>query len=163
MVLEDLNPQLFNALGSAVDSLESAQHEEHVAQAALSGRRYFERLADVLFPAREESYRGRKVGASEYRNRLWAFVADNVIDLTELTALGTEVDRLVEEFNAGLHADRDKERILRALADSAKLTATLLALNPIATRNPYIAHQGRIMKFFEELVSQETPSGDNGP
>jgi hypothetical protein len=42
MVLEDLNPQLFNALGAAVAALERAQHEEDIAQASLSARRYME-------------------------------------------------------------------------------------------------------------------------
>ena len=153
MILEDLNPQLFNALGAAVGALERAQHEEDIAQASLSGRRYLEKLADVLFPPRDADYNGRKVGREQYRNRMWAFIADNTAnDAAQLEALGVEVDRLVEEFNAGLHGDQDKVRILRALSDAGSLTAALLALNPTESRKPYFAHRKRIIEFFKEAL-----------
>src|SRR5580700_6186375 len=77
MILDDLNPALFDALGAAVDVLRRARTEEHVAQVALSGRRYLEQLADVLFPAQEKEHNGRKVGRAEFKNRIWAFIADN--------------------------------------------------------------------------------------
>lgn len=153
MVLEDLNPQLFNALGAAVGALERAQTEEDVAQAAVSGRRYMEKLADVLFPARADNYNGKKVGQEQYRNRIWAFISDNTSsDPIRLTTVGKEVDRLVEEFNAGLHGDQVKSRVLQALADAASLTAALLALNPSDTRKPYFAHEKKMIEFFKDAV-----------
>jgi hypothetical protein len=152
MTLEDLSPRLFNALGSAVDVLQRAQHEEHVAQAALSGRRYLESLADALFTARTEQYNGRKVGRAEYRNRLWAFIADNTSDESLLASLGAEVDRLIAEFNAALHGKQEKERILLALTASAKLTLSLFSLNPEKCRNPYVAFNKNIIDFWREIV-----------
>jgi hypothetical protein len=123
MVLEDLSPKLFDSLGAAVQALAQAQTDEGVAQAALSGRRYLEQLADVLFPPRAEIYNGRKVGRAESRNRIWAYIADNVgSDAVRLAALGGEADRLVEEFNAGIHADRPKQAILQALSEAGVLT-----------------------------------------
>lgn len=154
MVLEDLNPQLFNSLGSAVVALERARHEEDVAQAAVSGRRYLERLADALFPARDELYNDRKVGKEQYRNRIWAYVADNVADVERVKVIGAEIDRLVEEFNAGLHGDRDKDRMLVALSDTASLTAALLALNPLQARKPYYAFEKRIIDFMKESFAR---------
>lgn len=95
MILEDLNPQLFNALGAAVQALERAKTEEDIAQAALSGRRYMERLVDVLFPARAEPYNGRQVGKAEYRNRIWAFIDTNTRGFPERkNTMGKEVDRV---------------------------------------------------------------------
>jgi hypothetical protein len=153
MVLEDLSPQLFNVLGAAIAALERAQNEEEVAQAALSGRRYMEKLADVLFPAREDLYQGRQVGREQYRNRIWAFVGDNYAGEPEqLAALGGEVDRLVKEFNRGLHGDEEKSRIYKALADVGALTAALLALNPADGRKPYFAHQRKIVELMTEPV-----------
>jgi hypothetical protein len=158
MMLEDLNPQLFNALGAAVAALERAQTEEDIAQAATSGRRYLERLADALFPARTAKHKDRKVGNAEYRNRVWAYIEDNAAgDTEQLSTLGREVDRLVDEFNAGLHGDRIKPRILNALADAGILTAGLLALNPSAARKPYYAHRRRMVEFLKETLKS---SGD---
>lgn len=152
MVLEDLNPQLFNSLGAAVVALERTQNEEDIAQAAITCRRYMERLADVIFPARAADYKGRKVGKEQYKNRIWAFVVENADDSMQISALGKEVDRLIKEFNAGLHSDQDKPRMLQALADAATLTAALLALNPIEGRKPYYAHQKRILEFLQETI-----------
>jgi hypothetical protein len=155
MVLEDLNPRLFNTLGAAVDALERAQNEEGIAQVAISSRRYMEKLADALFSASSTDHNGRKVGKEQYRNRIWAFISDNSADdAARMTVLGKEVDRLIEEFNAGLHGDQEKSRVLRALADAATLTAALLALNPTEARKPYYAHQKRIFEFFQEAVGR---------
>jgi hypothetical protein len=155
MVLEDLNPQLFNALGAAVNAIESAEHEEHVAQAALSGRRYLEKLADALFPARAEFYNGKDVSRDKYKNRLWAFIGDNLESGNPaFSALGAEIDRLVEELNGGLHGDRPKERVLKALADSAQLTGTLLALNPEAARQPYAPFLEGMRRFLNKTLGQ---------
>jgi hypothetical protein len=149
MLLEDLSPQLFNALGSAVAALHRATHEDHVAQAAVSGRRYIERLADVLFPARDAFYNGKDVSKPAYRNRIWAYISDNSAgDAARVRALGREMERVDGEFNAGLHADREKERIMQALADASMFTAALLALNPEASRNPYHAHAKRIREVL---------------
>lgn len=155
MVLEDLNPKLFNALGAAIERLLAAETEEDVAQAALSGRRYMEQLADVLFPPMDEKRGGRSVGKAAYRNRLWAFVEDNIDGNVGLRdRLGREIDRLVEELNGGLHSDKPQQRILKAFTDAAQLTAELLALNPEAVRKPYYAFHSRIVEFFRESVGR---------
>lgn len=157
MVLSDLNPKLFDALGAAVERILSAETGEDVAQAALSGRRYMEQLADVLFPAREAKRNGRSLGKAAYRNRLWAFAEDNCAGVSvRRDELGKEIDRLVEELNGGLHGDKPKERILKAFADAAQLTAKLLALNPEEARKPYYAFNERILEFFRESLSLRT-------
>lgn len=151
MLLEDLNPRLFNALGAAVKALAEATNEEHVAQAALSGRRYMEALTDALYPARTELVSGRKVGKAEYRNRLWAFIEAHVpAGDARLVVLGKEADRLVEELNGGLHSDHPKERMMTALADASAFTATLLSLAPDEARKPYLAFGKRMIDFFKE-------------
>lgn len=151
MVLEDLNPGLFNALGAAMDALGHARTEEHVAQVALSGRRYLEQLADVLFPAQDKEHNGRKVGKAEFKNRIWAFIADNTMtDRALLRNLGRMTDKLFEEFNACLHGEQPQDRVLRALVSAAELTAALLALNPAETRKPYFAFRKTMLQFFKK-------------
>ncbi len=161
MVLSDLNPQLFNSLGSAVKALSRADTEEEVAQAAISGRRYIEKLADVLFPARAAPHNGRDVGKAQYRNRIWAFIGDNIErDQGKISALGKEIDRIDNEFNAGLHGDQAKKRILKALVDAAVVTFALLALNPLESRKPYFAHQNRIIEFLLKVVEGHDETDD---
>ncbi|MGF6172809.1 hypothetical protein [Ensifer sp. 4252] len=161
MVLEDLNPRLFNALGSAVVALGRARNEEDVAQAAISGRRFLEQLADVLFPPQTQLHNNRAVNKQQYKNRLWAFIADNIQDAARIKLIGAELDRLIEEFNAGLHGDMTKERMLKALSDTALLTSTLLALNPQDVRKPYYAHRQKMLDVFREAFGgRESSSSD---
>lgn len=104
--LEELHPKLFDALAAA-RTLERAEIEEDYAQAALSGRRLLEQIADALFPPLEVEWNGRKVGPSHYKNRLWAYIASALSSTDaptdELKTLGKEADRLIKLFNSGLH------------------------------------------------------------
>ena len=65
--------------------------------------------------------------------------------------IGGEINRLVEEWNGGVHGDRTKERMLQALADIGQLSAALLALNPEATRQPYAQFLPAIDRFHAHL------------
>ena len=156
MVLEDLNPRLFNVLGSAVKALRRAKNEEDVAQASMSGRRYLEKLADVLFSAKNGKYKGREVGQQQYRNRIWAYLSNNIsVNSSNLKALGNELDRLDSEFNAGIHGDRVADRIMGALVDVSSFSAAVLALNPSAARKPYFAFEKSIASFINECAESD--------
>lgn len=158
LMLEDLSPRLFSTLGACARALTLATHEEDLAQAGLSARRYLEQLADALFPAQKESFKGRSVTLEKFRNRLWAYIDSSLPDETvgngsTLSTLGKEVDRLFEEMNAALHGVPDKARLNKALVDASTLSAALLQLDPEAARKPYFAFQANIMAFFEDVVS----------
>lgn len=162
MLLEDLNPRLFNTLGAAVRAVSRAQNEEDIAHVGISGRRYIEQLSDVLFPAREELHNGRSVTKDKFRNRLWAFIdlaISTSIDNREEEARrrGLEVDRLINEVNAILHGTPDKTRALRILFDLAKLSINLLQLDPASTRRPYDAFNENIVKLLQESLDDEAP------
>lgn len=158
MLLEDLNPRLFNALGAAVLVLHRAVHDDHVAQAALAGRRYIERLADALFPGRDEPYKTLKVTKDRYRTRLWAYLDENLsADPGRVKVLDAELKRIDGEFNAGLHAEQPADRILRALVDVGELTAAFLAVNPEAARKPYLAHEKTMLEFYRTAAQRHSP------
>lgn len=162
MLLEDLNPRLFNTLGAAVRAVSRAQNEEDIAHVGISGRRYIEQLADVLFPPRAELHNGRNVKKEKFRNRIWAFIDQEVptsIDnrVEEVRRRGLEVDRLIDEVNSILHGTPDKTRALKILFDLAKLSIDLLQLNPIATRKPYDAFNDNILKFLQDSFDDKTP------
>ncbi len=157
MILEDMNPKLFNALGSAVRALAAARTEEDYAHVGVSGRRYVEQLADALFPASTVPFNGRDVSADKFKNRLWAFIdkslpASRLSRSDELRSLGREVDRLLKAMNALLHGHPDRRLALHAFADLAKLTVALVQLDPAATRQPYRAFEQKIFNFLKQHI-----------
>lgn len=158
-ILEDLTPRLIWTLTAAHNALQRARNEEDVAQAAVSGRRFLEQLADALYPAKDQAVAGRDMSAPRYRNRIWAFLAEHATpDVAQ--QLGREVDRLDREFNAGLHSQRDRQRLEACLADLALVLWAILMVNPEAARKPYYAHQAKIMQFFKSALSAGADDSD---
>jgi len=155
MLLTDINPHLFNVLGSAVNAIKRIKHEEDVAQVALSGRRYLEQLADVLFEPSEEKHKGRNVRKVDYKNRIWAFIDDSIekgnADPAQVLVLGKQVDQLIDTFNFGVHSNLSCEQITKAFADVAQLSLSLLTLQPIYAKDPYYAYKERLFGFIRSL------------
>lgn len=136
--IEELHPRLFDGFAAAARTLERAETAEDFAQAAISGRRLLERVADYLFPPTTALRRGKKVGKQEFRNRIWAYIDDTLAakggdDIT-LKWLGAEADRLVELFNKGLHADSGREKVEAAFRDLVVWLSNVIALDPTGIR-----------------------------
>ncbi|RZJ44189.1 MAG: hypothetical protein EON87_10495 [Brevundimonas sp.] len=150
--LEELHPKVFSALSAAARAVEAAQDEEGLAQAALSARRLLEQIADYLFPPRSQMVDGRKIGRAEYKNRLWAYIklalqAENKPTEPTLTRLGKEADRLIERFNAGLHANMSQKTVELALSDLARWLSEVLDISPSQARKPYLAFEQEMSDF----------------
>lgn len=168
MMLEDLNPKIFNALGSAVRALSSATTEEDYAHVGISGRRYIEQLADALFPPSEIPFKGRDVSAAKFKNRIWAFIdialpATSLSRDEDLRSLGREADRLIEAVNALLHGNPDAASARRVFADLAQLTVALLQINPSGVRQPYRGFERRLMAFLKEDLKDILSGRASGP
>jgi len=155
MLLGDLDPKLFNAIGAAIRAMKSYKNEEDIAHIALSGRRYFEQLADALFEPRAETYRNRKVEKDQYKNRIWAYIEDNADCADSIAKLGKEVDRLVALFNEAIHSNRKAQDIIKGFIDLALLTAALLSLQPIYKKDPYYVYKDNIQKFIDEALQKD--------
>ncbi|MFQ1064130.1 hypothetical protein [Bordetella trematum] len=160
MLMEALNPRLFNTLGAAVRALSRAQNEEDIAHIGISGRRYIEQLADVLFPPSDTLYNGRSVKKDKFRNRIWAFIDQSITTPTAnrneiIEQHGLEVDRLIDELNAILHGTSNKHRALKVLFDLAKISIKLLQLNPTVTRNPYYAFNDNILDLLRGSIDDD--------
>lgn len=160
MMLEDLNPKLFDVLGAAVRALSRARTEEDFAHVGISGRRYVEQLADALFPARSKPYIGRDVSAPKFRNRIWAFITDAVPKGAAnrdavVSTWGKEVDRLIAATNSLVHGAPNRQATAAIFRDLAKLTGALLQLDPTKGRRPYLAFEKRILEdlrsHFEDI------------
>ncbi len=155
--LEELHPKLFDAFASAARTLERAETAEDFAQAALSGRRLLEQTADYLFPPRDSLLNGRKVGQREYKNRLWAYIKQNGMksnceDSDTLDRIGKETDRLVDLFNAGLHADPTREKVESAFCSLVIWLSDVIDLNHEAARKPYLAYEKEVMSLYGDII-----------
>ncbi|CAA9378164.1 MAG: DNA polymerase I, partial [uncultured Chloroflexia bacterium] len=154
--LEELHPKLFDVFASAARTIERAETEEDLAQAALSGRRLLEATANNLFPPREERWNGRAVGHKEYKNRLCAYmektIADaGITDSSILPRLGKEANRLVECFNAGLHASPTRHDVMANFRDLVVWLSAVVDLSPAAARRPYLAYIGELEDALREI------------
>lgn len=152
MLLEDLNPKLFDTLGAAVRAANRAENEEDYTHVGLSGRRFFEKMADVLFPARKEPFKGRRVGKAEYKNRLIAFIDESATNRDDLVKLGKETNRLIEAMNDALHGDPKPEQVMQEFADVAILSVLLLSLDPKKSRDPYYGYNKNLESFLFDAL-----------
>lgn len=139
--LGDYDPRLADSLYSAVRALSVAETAEDLAQAALSSRRFLERLADGLYPARNTLRNGRRLDAAAYKNRLWAYIEDNTRTRADvLGELGNRVDDVVNQANKGLHGEFTPHEARGLLVSLIQLTFDLLGLaSPplVASLGPY--------------------------
>ena len=156
--LEELHPKLFDAFAAAARTLKRAETEEDYAQAALSGRRLLERTADALFPPSELDWNGRKVGAAQYKNRLWAHIekalSNTGMSADRLNILGKEADRLIALFNSGLHAQPTREKVELAFRDLVIWLSAVIDANPSMARDPYQPYGGEIDSFLQSVFAR---------
>jgi hypothetical protein len=127
----DADPRLLETLDAALVALNGEPGQEFISQAALSCRRFLERLADVLYPPKETAEGERKLGQAQYVNRLWAYVAQTLGpngSKTALKEIGHRIDRLSEIANKGLHDDISVDEMDRLVVNLALLTHDLLKL-----------------------------------
>jgi hypothetical protein len=158
--LEEVHPKLFDAFASAARTLERAETEEDLAQAAISGRRLLERTADYLFPPQDDKWKGRDVGKAQYKNRWWAYTEQamseaGVIDTAALATLGNELDRLVKLFNAGLHAEPTLVKVQSAFRDLVLWLTQVIEISPSRARQPYLAYQDELFKFMRRVANEK--------
>lgn len=162
MALEELHPKVFDGFAAAARALERAETDEDLAQVALSGRRLLEQIADHLFPAKNELFEGRKVGQGQYKNRLCAYLKITAGDAGKGTpqSLIEELDRLVDLFNAGLHAARSREEVEAALRDLSLWLIAVVDLDRSKARRPYLAYNENIIAMLRTSISNRRQRED---
>lgn len=127
-VLARLCPEAIAKLNSASEKASSDNTEDWSA-ATMSCRRVLKDFADAVYPSREESVDGRKLGEAEYKNRLWAFAKEQGSKAIEKQFLATEeidgfcrtLDRVYELDSKGIH-----ERVTKQEAHLAVLRTYIL-------------------------------------
>jgi hypothetical protein len=153
------DPALVETLYAALESFESADSAERLAHTCVSCRRLFVRLADNLFPAQDELIDGRKVGPTEYRNRLWAFIGeklrgeDRARVVGQLDDVGRRLDRLDALANKGIHSSElDRADVQRFLVGLLTLLYDILTLAPPPTKASIEPFARGIEAFAQGLV-----------
>ncbi len=158
--IEELHPKIFETLASAARVFKNAETEDDFAQVAISGRRFLEKIANYLFPAQKEKWKGRDVGNDKFKNRIWAYIEktieeNNIKETNKLTELGDEADRLLDLFNKGLHFEIDKFRIENALVDLIIWLSELIKLSTESIKRPYLAYEESLKNFYKNELIQE--------
>lgn len=159
LVIEEIHPELFDALNSAMRAIATAQTGEDLAHAALSGRRFLEALATYWYPPRDQPINGRKVGPAQYRNRLWAYLTEAAGPADppvpgEVAALGSNLEELIDRLNAGVHATIGRARLEHTFSALLAWLAAAFRLNPNAAARPYLAYEPELMDYFRDLAQR---------
>ncbi|MCC9738535.1 hypothetical protein [Streptomyces sp. MNU89] len=162
MRCSDLDPNLTQRLHAALKAFDGHETAEELAHVSLSCRRFTEKLADCLYLPREEKVNGRKVGQAEYRNRLWAYIAENVTSdttrellIANVEDLGKRIDRLDSLSNKGLHSDVSSSDVNRLLLSLLVVAHDLISLRPPSGAFSYKPYETAIRVFMEKVLHQE--------
>lgn len=162
----DLDPRLVEGLHAALQSLASARTSEELAQASIACRRFLERLADRVFPPTAETRNGRKLGAAEWKNRLWAFAEDTLGTAgaeeigVRLGDIGSRIDWVVEEANAGVHRPEvDEIAITRLVIGMTSLVYDLCLLSPPPHDLPGAGYEKEAMTLIRQMLSSGPKGG----
>ncbi|MEU6158791.1 hypothetical protein [Streptomyces sp. NPDC047130] len=162
MRCSDMDPNLTQRLHAALKAFENHETAEELAHVSVSCRRFTEKLADCLYPPRKEKVNDRKVGQAEYRNRLWAYIAENVdsdtarqLLLANFEDLGKRIDRLDSLSNKGVHSDISSSDVNRLLLSLLVVTHDLVSLRPPGGVFSYKPYETEIRTFMDKVLREE--------
>jgi hypothetical protein len=165
--VEKIDPCLIRQLHGALKSFDTLDTADSLAHVSLSCRRLLERLADAFFPPRQEKVRGLEVGQAQYRNRLQAYIMENLesrtqrkVLLSTLADVISRVNSLNDVANKGLHGDLSATEVQRLLIALITLVYDLLTLAepPMRTPDaPYSNHAGKVISDILRGVNEEDP------
>lgn len=131
-VLFDIDPEIAELLLLAFKSV-SSDNQEEWSQALTSCRRFFEKLADNLYPATDIKLNDRSLNQENYINRLWAYMDKNIesksnkdIAKKHVDLLGAYLQGLYRMTNKGVHSDLNRFEAIKTVMHIYLLCADLL-------------------------------------
>lgn len=159
MRIAQLDPRLFTQMHGALKSFDQFDTADSLAHVSVSCRRLIERLADALYPPRGTPVNGKDVGPGEYRNRLWAYVEENLhskshrtLVLTTLEDIGKRINRLDRAASRGVHADVEPSEVRRLLISLTTLVYDLLTLTSPPTAVPDAPYNETVSRMVDEML-----------
>lgn len=127
-------PEAVEKFTSAYERLRETNPESW-AQSVTTCRRILKDFADAIYPAKDTPVNGKRVGADEYKNRLWAFASENIgsdtnrkLIQSEINYIGGRVDALYDLTCKGTHAEISKDEAERAIIRTYLLIGDLIKL-----------------------------------
>jgi len=133
--LGDATPDLGNKLWATLKTFNEAETNEEFAQVTASCRRIVEYVSDELFPPIEGEIEGRKLGTTQYRNRLLAFAdetrkSNTNVDLIWVSTktLSEQMAKLSDLANKGVHSEVYRMETRRCLLRTIILLDDIISL-----------------------------------
>ncbi|WP_342558932.1 helix-hairpin-helix domain-containing protein [Metasolibacillus sp. FSL K6-0083] len=130
--LLDINPELAEKLMVAFKRISSESNEEW-SQALTTCRRFIEELADTLYPPSPKEINGRKLGVTQYINRLWAFMDENIASSTNkelakahVDILGAYLQKIHKQTNKGVHSALTRTEAVKSVFHTYLMVADIL-------------------------------------
>jgi DNA uptake protein ComE-like DNA-binding protein len=131
-VLFDLNPELTEKMMLAFKAVSSDSPEEW-SHALTTCRRFFEQLADTLYPPSEDKLNGRALAKGNHINRLWAYMDKSIesdtnkeIAKAHVDFLGAYLKSLYKILNKGVHAGLTRLEALKSVMHIYLMCADIL-------------------------------------
>jgi hypothetical protein len=135
--LREVDARLLRTLAAGVDAARPSNDPERAAHIAVSCSRFTHQLANAIYPPREPKG-DRKLDEPAYKNRLWAYIEENLPAGSEandakalLTKLGKSVDAADESANKGVHASISGFEAIELIRELLDAAGAILQLNPM--------------------------------
>lgn len=157
--LTSIDPWLKEVLFAAVERAATSETTEQAAQAALSVRRYLERLADALYPPRSEAQGGMDVSAGRWKNRLRMAVVDRAgegADSAELERLRLWLREIMGQADKGVHSHStfSPEDAKRVISDLLAVSDQIRAQQPPERSASIEPYAGTVLREIRAMFSE---------
>lgn len=130
--LLDVNLELAEKLMVAFTRVSSDNPEEW-SQALTTCRRFIEELADTIYPASKKEVNGRRLGETQYINRIWAFMDETIESNTNkdlakahVDLIGSYLQRTHKQTNKGVHATLTRIEAVKSVFHTYLMAADVL-------------------------------------
>lgn len=134
--LSDIAPDLGDRLWAALDTYESAETNEQLAQVMATCRRIFEYVVDRIFPPTDElSDSGHSLKADKYKNRLYEYArrskcgdANTNLITASMELLDSQWDKLNKLANKGVHTEVYRNEARRCFIRTIMMLDDIISL-----------------------------------
>jgi hypothetical protein len=133
--LIDAAPDLGDKLWATLDTYQTSETNEQLAQVMASCRRTFEYVVDCIFPPSNEIVNGHSLKQDKYKNRLYEFASESAKSDTNIDLIVANTDLLFKQWdklyslaNKGVHGDVYRHETRRCIIRTITLLDDIISL-----------------------------------